>query len=231
MPSTENLVKTLGSATLSSTANVVIGGSVNTTLTSIGRRGGFFGGGFTSNAYFTSQGMATGNVVITCTLTKTLNAATSTNLLRRFQIDDELELLRLLDGQIYGLGPFENFIHVDSGAPVQVAQTHAVTHKRAGFHSSSAFVYRREPVLYREVYNLRSEITEGVVALKNPIRGIFAGCCASAMTATASSTTTTRIDGTAAFVIAHLVSSVMYHADRDKGKCDLHGVRQYTFVE
>jgi hypothetical protein len=70
--------------------------------------------------------MATGNVVITCTLTKTLNAATSTNLLRRFQIDDELELLRLLDGQIYGLGPFENFIHVDSGAPVQVAQTHAV---------------------------------------------------------------------------------------------------------
>ena len=48
-----------------------------------------------------SQGMATGNVVITCTLTKTLNAATSTNLLRRFQIDDELELLRLLDGQTH----------------------------------------------------------------------------------------------------------------------------------
>jgi hypothetical protein len=31
-----------------------------------------------------------------------------------------------------------------------------------------------------------------------------------------------RIDA-AAFFIAHLVSSVMYHADRDKGKCDLHG--------
>jgi hypothetical protein len=25
--------------------------------------------------------------------------------------------------------------------------------------------------------------------------------------------------------IAHLVSSVIYHADRDKGKCDLHGER------
>ena len=84
--------------------------------------------------------MATGNVVITCTLTKTLNAATSTNLPRRFQIDDELELLRLLDGQIYGLDPFENFIHVDSGAPVQVAQTHAVTDKRPGFRLQFRFL-------------------------------------------------------------------------------------------
>ena len=30
-----------------------------------------------------------------------------------------------------------------------------------------------------------------------------------------------RLMSTAAFFIAHLVSSVMYHADRDKGKCDL----------
>jgi hypothetical protein len=28
------------------------------------------------------------------------------------------------------------------------------------------------------------------------------------------------VDGTGAFFIAHLVSSVMYHADRDKGKYD-----------
>jgi hypothetical protein len=49
----------------------------------------------------------------------------------------------------------------------------------------------------------------------------FFGCCTSAMTATASNTTATRIDGTAAFFIAHLVSSVIYHADRNKGKCDL----------
>jgi hypothetical protein len=38
------------------------------------------------------------------------------------------------------------------------------------------------------------------------------------MTARASNTTATRIDGTAALFIAHLVLSVMYHADRDKGK-------------
>jgi len=41
------------------------------------------------------------------------------------------------------------------------------------------------------------------------------------MAATARNTTAIRIDGTAAFFIPHLVSSVIYHADRDKGKCDL----------
>jgi len=51
------------------------------------------------------------------------------------------------------------------------------------------------------------------------------------MTATAGSTTATRIDGTAAFFIAHLVSSVIYHADRDKGKCDLHDGRREVVVE
>ena len=51
------------------------------------------------------------------------------------------------------------------------------------------------------------------------------------MTATASNTTAIRIDRTAAFFIAHIVSSVIYHADRDKGKCDLHGGRRQLFVE
>jgi hypothetical protein len=38
------------------------------------------------------------------------------------------------------------------------------------------------------------------------------------MTATASNTAATRADGTAAFFIAHLVSSDVYHADRNKEK-------------
>jgi hypothetical protein len=51
------------------------------------------------------------------------------------------------------------------------------------------------------------------------------------MTATVHNTTATRVDGTAAFFIAHLVSSVMYHADRDKGKYHLRGVRRQGLVE
>jgi hypothetical protein len=67
------------------------------------------------------------------------------------------------------------------------------------------------------------EKKEGEEAARKPIRETFFGCCTSAMTATASNTTATRIDGTAAFFIAHFVSSVIYHADRNKKKCDLRG--------
>jgi hypothetical protein len=41
------------------------------------------------------------------------------------------------------------------------------------------------------------------------------------MTAAANNITTNDIDSSAAFFIAHLVSSVIYHADRAKEKCDL----------
>src|SRR5262244_1051251 len=51
------------------------------------------------------------------------------------------------------------------------------------------------------------------------------------MTATASRITATAMAPTAALFIVSLVSSVMYHADRDKGKCDLHGGRRHGFVE
>jgi hypothetical protein len=44
------------------------------------------------------------------------------------------------------------------------------------------------------------------------MRGPFPVCCASAVTARASSTTATRIDGTAAFFIAHLVTEAITQA-------------------
>jgi hypothetical protein len=39
------------------------------------------------------------------------------DLLGRIQIDDQLELLRLLDGEVGGLGAFENLVDKVSGAP------------------------------------------------------------------------------------------------------------------
>ena len=41
------------------------------------------------------------------------------DLLRRFQIDDELELHRLLDGQVGGRPSFENLVDISHGAPHQ----------------------------------------------------------------------------------------------------------------
>jgi hypothetical protein len=56
-----------------------------------------------------------------------------TDLLGRLQIDDELELLRLLHCKIGRLGAFQNFVHICSGAPVQVVLARAVGHKPPGF--------------------------------------------------------------------------------------------------
>ena len=43
-----------------------------------------------------------------------------TDLLGGLQIDHELELRRLLDRKIGGLGSFQDFVHVSSGAAEQV---------------------------------------------------------------------------------------------------------------
>jgi hypothetical protein len=82
------------------------------------------------------------------------------DLLRGFQIDYELELRRLLYGEICGFNAFENFIHIRSGAVEQVGKVRAVRHKPAGFHKLAVVVHRGEPLLYRKFYNPCSLSTE-----------------------------------------------------------------------
>jgi hypothetical protein len=76
---------------------------------------------------------------------------------------------------------------------------------------------------------MRGAIVEGEEVMRNPIRGIFAGCCASAMTATASGTTTNRIDKTAAFLIAHTISLCITRAVVEKS--EIYEGRRQVFVE
>src|SRR5215471_1382461 len=83
-----------------------------------------------------------------------------TDLLGRLEIDDELELRRLLDRNIAGLGTFQNLVHIHGGAPVQVGNVHSVKHKPPDFHKIVLVVHDREPVLYRKFHNLRSLRTE-----------------------------------------------------------------------
>src|SRR5215813_1111342 len=59
---------------------------------------------------------------------------------------------------------------------------------------------------------------DGEPVESTPIRGTFFACCASALTAIASSITATAMDRTAALFIVSLISSVMYHADRSEEK-------------
>ena len=67
-----------------------------------------------------------------------------TDLFRCLEIDYKLKLRRLLDRQIGGLGPFEDLVHIRSGAPVQVVLARAVGHKPPGaIHEGQAKKTRR----------------------------------------------------------------------------------------
>src|SRR5947208_1978904 len=73
-----------------------------------------------------------------------------------FQVDDELKLRRLLHWEISWLCPFQDLIHVSSGATEQVGSVSAIVHETAGFRIFRLWINRREPALYREVCNLCS---------------------------------------------------------------------------
>src|SRR4030095_3833469 len=78
--------------------------------------------------------------------------------------------------------------------------------------------------------SMRAGLMERETAVRNPIRETFFGCCASAVTATASSITAIRIDDTPAFFIAHLILDVLITRTEIKESV-IYGGRRYTFVE
>src|SRR4030095_8437243 len=53
--------------------------------------------------------------------------------LRSLEVDHQLELRWLLDGQVAGLGSFEDLVHVDGRAAEHLGNVCAVTHDDAGF--------------------------------------------------------------------------------------------------
>ena len=62
------------------------------------------------------------------------------------------------------------------------------------------------------------QIRKAQIAWRNSVRTVIFLFIFFSALSTRHSTLDTRPS-----LIAHLVSSVIYHADRDKGKCDLHG--------
>src|SRR5215470_677819 len=53
------------------------------------------------------------------------------------EVDDQLELRGLLHGQIRGLGPLQDPIHIVGGAPVHVAPTRRIGHEPTSFGKRS----------------------------------------------------------------------------------------------
>src|SRR5262249_53383851 len=72
------------------------------------------------------------------------------------EVDDQLELRGLLDGQVARLGTFQNLVHIRGGAPVQVGNVHAVRHKPPSLYKIALVVHDGKPLLYRKFCNLCS---------------------------------------------------------------------------
>src|SRR5262249_40522349 len=71
--------------------------------------------------------------------------------LRGLRVDHKIELGRLLNGQIGGLGTLEDFVHISGGTPIQVWKMHSVGHESASYGKLTESIHRRQPVFDRKL--------------------------------------------------------------------------------
>src|SRR5712691_3887790 len=69
------------------------------------------------------------------------------------EVEDQLELHSPLDGQVSGLGAFEDLVHIGGRAPIQVAQVRRIAHEAARLHELPPPVHPRQLLLRRHVHN------------------------------------------------------------------------------
>src|SRR5262249_38942306 len=70
------------------------------------------------------------------------------------EIDDELEVHRLLDGQISRLGAFQDSVHIVGTTLERIRQRRPVGHEAPILGKHPEFVHRRQSVLGRKVQDL-----------------------------------------------------------------------------
>src|SRR5438552_3273495 len=74
--------------------------------------------------------------------------------LGRLEVDDQLELRRLFHGKVGGLGAFEDFVHVGSGAPELSDEIDSVRQQQSGLGVLPEKVDAGQPMLHRQVSDL-----------------------------------------------------------------------------
>jgi hypothetical protein len=82
------------------------------------------------------------------------------DLLGRFQIDDELELGWLLDGEVSGLGSFQYLIDVSRGTPELFPEVGGIGHESTNLDEHLAVINRWDAVFLCELYDAFSLIEE-----------------------------------------------------------------------
>src|SRR5262249_57893995 len=74
---------------------------------------------------------------------KHLRRNRNADLLRRLEIDHQLELRRLLHRQIGGLGALQDFVYIPGYKPIAVHEVRPVRHESTSIYIFSSTVYRR----------------------------------------------------------------------------------------
>src|SRR5215831_12417580 len=76
------------------------------------------------------------------------------DLLRRLEVDDQLELCRLLDWQVRGLCAFQDLVDKNSSAPERVDIVWAIGHKPPSLYAFTLSKHCWQAVLCREFCDL-----------------------------------------------------------------------------
>src|SRR2546425_9093704 len=83
--------------------------------------------------------------------------------LRRLQVDGQLELARLLDGQVTRLRPLEDLVDTHGGPPPEICRVRPVGDGTPGVYTSSLYVEGRQPILLREPHDFAPvRVREGI---------------------------------------------------------------------
>src|SRR5262249_46947520 len=68
------------------------------------------------------------------------------------EVNDQLELGGLFDGEVAGFGAFEDLVYERGGAPKQISKVWSIGHKAPGIDIRPLWVHCRQPVLSRQFH-------------------------------------------------------------------------------
>src|SRR5438034_5060359 len=91
------------------------------------------------------------------------------------EVDDQLELPRLLDGQVSGLGALENLVDVGDGVPEHVETVRPIGQKATHLRVLAQPIDRWQTVPGREVFDSCSVVLEHGVYENDDRAGLLAG--------------------------------------------------------
>src|SRR2546423_879341 len=76
------------------------------------------------------------------------------------EIDDQLELRRLLDREVGRLRAPEDLVHVRGGPPPEVLVSRVVAHQTAGLYEEPSLVHRRQPMRAGQLHDAPPRVVE-----------------------------------------------------------------------